>query len=729
LDNERLGREKRGVKMRVEADELTGGRASTVVVCSERLAARVALAGGSLLITLGTSKGDWVLTRPGNTDEPASAASTGSGPLRWELDVVEGADSAYVTAVGRSEELVQSICLLVRGAGNWLEVTETLSSTGRALPALEAFESRWRLSGGGEVREVFTPSLVPEEGDLVGQHMFRAPVLVAESGEMGVALVVDIEELGKAVSIPAALNLLRVAEGNVELIVGLHAQQVRGHVFHTRRAPTSDAVAGTISHRYFLGLFPNPGPGATLAAARKKIWAVGQADRAGRQLEQGGEEFARQIYPGALERLWAETVLAGRRVGAITANRSYARDVWFSCWFNPLRSSYGLYHYGVVLGKDDWVAMARATRALALSAPGSGGFFPTVFVFGDNRWVGSHHQGGGPGIFHLMDMSWTMYQLLQWHRDLEADEESIARALAYAKALAGAQRTDGGLPAYIDREGAPVTRVDHSALLRDLRGGEGDPYVPEMLEGRWSEARFVESAEDSASLLFLATLAGLLPSRDEALGDVLGTARGIARYLAERVVPSARWTDFEVYFSCSPKDLDFYDHRSGQWPQNTLCMHHAAAGLLALHEVTGEMEYLELAVRVMDRLCLYQQVWGPPWLGLSAYGGYGVMNTDGEWNDARQAQFAETHLAFGRATGEQEHIERAVAAARAAFTTTFSPAAASRYSGWWRSPQGMAAENHGHGGRDELNGVSGFDWGTGSALATAAYFERQRVPL
>ena len=27
----------------------------------------------------------------------------------------------------------------------------------------------------------------------------------------------------------------------------------------------------------------------------------------------------------------------------------------------------------------------------------------------------------------------------------------------------------------------------------------------------------------------------------------------------------------------------------------------------------------------------------------SAFGGYGVMNTDGEWNDARQAQFAETH--------------------------------------------------------------------------------------
>ncbi len=85
----------------------------------------------------------------------------------------------------------------------------------------------------------------------------------------------------------------------------------------------------------------------------------------------------------------------------------------------------------------------------------------------------------------------------------------------------------------------------------------------------------------------------------------------MARYLGERVVPSARWTDFEVYFSCSPKSLDFYDHRSGQWPQNTLCMQHGAAGFLELFEVTGEVGYLELAGRAMDRLCLYQQVWAP----------------------------------------------------------------------------------------------------------------------
>jgi hypothetical protein len=703
-----------------------------VVVGSGTVVVRAAVADDKPDIAVGVVDGVWVLRRVDETEGQASAAEAVAAEwatLQWDVDVLEGEAGTSVTLTGRSEQLVRAVCLTVRPAGKWLEVTETISSLGGPLPALEAFESRWRFTPGGEIREVFTPSLVPEEGDLVGQHMMRAPVLAVESAGMAVALAVDIDLLDKTGPIPAALSLLRLDDDQVDLVVGLHAQEVRGHVFHTGRGATGVPAARTMSHGYRLGLFPNPGTGEALKAARRKIWALGQGDRAARPLEQPGVEYARQIYPRALELLWAEAVLDGRRVGAITSNRSYAGDVWFSSWLNPTRSSYGLFHYGLALENDDWVERARATRALVLSAPSAGGFFPTIFVFGDNRWVDSHHQGGGPGVFHLMDMSWTMYQLLRWHQDLEPDQETLGRARSYAAALGRVQRADGGLPAYVDREGTPVTAVDRAALLRDLEGGGGEPYVTEMLASRWGEARFVESAEDAASLLFLVTLARLLPAGDDQYEGLVAAARGIARYLAEHVFTTAKWADFEVYFSCSPKSLDFYDHRSGQWPQNTLCMQHAADGLLGLFEATGEHGYLELAGRAMDRLSLYQQVWDPPWLGLSAFGGYGVMNTDGEWNDARQAQFAETHFAFARVTGEQEHLERAMAAARAAFTTIFLPVAASRYSGWWREPQGMAAENHGHGGADQLNGVSGFDWGSGSALATAAFFERQKVQL
>jgi hypothetical protein len=692
-------------------------------------ALRVSVAGGAIEVSLGPLGGALILRRVDGAPDGVCSGLGRQTQLRWSLETEASDQASCASAVGWSEDLVQAICVTVRPGSQWVEVTESLSSSeASTLLPVGGVQSRWHFAPGAAISEVFAPSLVPEQGDLVGQHMLRSPVLVAESAEAGVVLAVDVDVLRKA-RVPAALSLLKGADGEVDLVVGLRSQEKRGHIFHRERQVTSGTEAQTMWHRYHLGLFPGPGQGASLAAARRKVWSVAQADRAARPLDQAAEEYARQIYPPVIEHLWRETVLDGRRVGAITTNRSYDGDVWFSSWFNPLRSSYGLYHYGAVLGRDDWLEMARATRSLVLSAPLAGGFLPTVFVFGEDGWVESHHQGGGPGIFHVMDMSWTMYQLLRWHRDLETDEESIDFARNYAGALATLQRGDGGLPAYINKDGEPVTSVDRAALITDLEGRGGDPYVLDMMKSRWSEARFVASAEDAASLLFLATLASQLPPGHPGQPEILETARRIAGYLAEHVVPAAKWTDFEAYFSCSPKSLDFYDRRSGQWPQNTLCMQHAAAGLLALHEVTGERDYLVLAGRVMDRLSLYQQVWDPPWLSLNAFGGYGAMNTDGEWNDARQAQFAETHWEFGRVTEEQEHIDRAIAAARAAFTTIFLPVSASKYSGWWRSPRGMAAENHGHGGRDELNGVSGFDWGSGSALATAAYFDRRKVRL
>ena len=391
--------------------------------------------------------------------------------LRWDLETGTNEGASWVTATGWSEDLVQAICITVRPGAQWFEVTECLSSSEVRKPlGVTGFQSQWHFAPGGVIGEVFTPNLIPIEGDLVGQHVLRSPVLVAESAGVGVVLAVDVDVLRKA-RVPAALSLLRASDDEADLVVGLHRQEIREHVFHQERGGAIGPEVQTLWHCYHLGFFPKPQQGTSLAAARKKIWSIARADGASRPLDQTAEEYARQIYPRAIEQLWRETVVDGRRVGAITTNRSYRGDVWFSCWFNPLRGSYGLYHYGGVLGRDDWVAMARATRSLALAAPLSGGFLPTVFVFGEDRWVESHHQGGGPGIFHVMDISWTMYQLLRWHHDLEPDEESVIRARTYASALAAVQRPDGGLPAYIDKEGNPVTSVDRAGADR----GPGGP--------------------------------------------------------------------------------------------------------------------------------------------------------------------------------------------------------------------------------------------------------------
>jgi hypothetical protein len=63
-------------------------------------------------------------------------------------------------------------------------------------------------------------------------------------------------------------------------------------------------------------------------------------------------------------------------------------------------------------------------------------------------------------------------------------------------------------------------------------------------------------------------------------------------------------------------------------------------------------------------------------------------------------------MRFFAATRKREYFERGVAALRAMFSLFESPA----------SPR--TAENYAHGGRDEVAGVTGLHWGTGSSVVS-----------
>jgi hypothetical protein len=81
-------------------------------------------------------------------------------------------------------------------------------------------------------------------------------------------------------------------------------------------------------------------------------------------------------------------------------------------------------------------------------------------------------------------------------------------------------------------------------------------------------------------------------------------------------------------------------------------------------------------------------------------GGFTTQNTDAEWSDARQSYAATILLDYFRATANTEYLERAVAAARS--TLAVAP---------W--------ENWAHTGYiDEPGSLTGFHWGTGSAMTS-----------
>jgi hypothetical protein len=170
--------------------------------------------------------------------------------------------------------------------------------------------------------------------------------------------------------------------------------------------------------------------------------------------------------------------------------------------------------------------------------------------------------------------------------------------------------------------------------------------------------------------------------------------------------------------------------------------------MLALYRLTGDAKWLRHGEYLLSILSFYQQVWDPPQLRGYLYGGFGVMNTDGEWNDGRQARFVSTYADYYQETGEIEYLERAVAACRAAFAlmdmaenhengindTVMGEKLGVRpkVAGGRAEPgMGYAGENiyhrlqnrEWHGGRD-LTHWTGMNWSAGGGLAAAAYLER-----
>ncbi len=136
----------------------------------------------------------------------------------------------------------------------------------------------------------------------------------------------------------------------------------------------------------------------------------------------------------------------------------------------------------------------------------------------------------------------------------------------------------------------------------------------------------------------------------------------------------------------------------------------------------GHPEYMVAARKALDVMSLYQNVWPISYRRIAyTYGGFGVQNSDGEYDDARQSQFAETLCDFGVETGRPDLFERGVAAARASLALINHPL--HERLGIYPNPNyplGLEPENDGHGGSDEQNGRSGFDWAEGSGLAGIA---------
>ncbi|HWL84855.1 MAG TPA: hypothetical protein VNO21_03590, partial [Polyangiaceae bacterium] len=381
------------------------------------------------------------------------------------------------------------------------------------------------------------------------------------------------------------------------------------------------------------------------------------------------------------------------------------RSIWNQAWFSTQRCANGLLRYARQIGSADLENRARQMTEIALAAPQRDGLFPARLVAehatGGWRWSNSDRRppSASEDACHIVDAAFTCRMLLEWYA-LTGDERARAYVVRFADRLVALQRRSGAFPGWVEPDGR----------------------VPaELAEGP-------ESAVSATLLLELAR------SADQTwTGPAVAwrqAARAALSFL-EDVAQRGRWEDFETYYSCSrwgaPDLMGQRVPRNGVYKQNTLSIAWCAAAFLEGFRATHHDRLLSLARRCIDELSLYQAVWDPPFLPAPAHGGFGVMNADSEWNDARQSLFAPLFLELGRETGDPELTERGISALRASFSMLYCPENAAlarayeqRFPFFGPETYGFMMENQGHSGADPVGTFTIFTWGNGSALAAAA---------
>ena len=467
----------------------------------------------------------------------------------------------------------------------------------------------------------WAPHLAPEDGWVIGQHVFRSPAMVVSEGAKTVAVVPDLSICGTNLETPWFMD---VDAPNKTLSVGMAKTDIPVHVGY-RKVGTMMFEAGTVSLGFFVSLYENESePRNPWERVSRFLW-----ERHARPLLAKGEpltvpmdRYVEHVYKWAFESwadaVWQEFEIDGKRVGSpafiinVTESPNYPGEVnlreflsvWNQAWFSSLRGASGVFRYAQRTGNAMLTERANLTKEFALAAPQRDGIFPTVYrtemeqveIDGKkyNRskgwetgyWTNSNRVPWERGVtdkwFHVLDMSWTCLLLLRWHEELEEDARILPYCVTYAEKLLTLQDADGFFPGWLH---------------------------PETLEPSEALAQGPETSMSVTFLLKLAELTGEQKYRTAALNAMDA--------VIDDPVADGRWEDFETFWSCGQWGKEQYlgkkIPRNGFYKQCNFSMFWTAEALLATHRTTGDDRYLKWGTRTLNELSMCQQVWQPPY--------------------------------------------------------------------------------------------------------------------
>jgi hypothetical protein len=571
------------------------------------------------------------------------------------------------------------------------------------------------------------PHLAPGEDMTIGDKAFRSPAIILEDEHRRVALIPDLSSMEAGRPVP---HIMDYVQREHELYYGVSAYEETGHVYY--RLNPKPVPMEELCIQFFLveWLKEEGEEKRDFRQVEHFLWE--RFAKTNMALSESPEDIVHslQVYPyyaydWAFNRwkdvCWQQFSIGDREVGGVvfivTAKQKPGhgqmdiwrepKSLWNQAWFCSLRTAYGYWQGGHRFNRPNWTEKAEKALEFALSAPQTNGLFPGYYQAGDDnkwecgRWYMSapRRPGGHEEYVHLLDASWTCYWLLKWYRDIRKDPRILSYVVRYAERLVSLQRTDGGFPAWV----RPDTL-------------ECSPYL-------------AESPEASMHAMLLC----LLQEVDSAF-YYASEAEKAAAYVLDHIVSEGKWEDFETYWSCSRewegKQYGVKDPRSGLYNQCNFGIYWTAEALAALYKLTGSGRWLDAGERVLAEASLYQQIWEPPYIPVPTLGGFGVMNSDDEWNDARQSLFALTYYEYYRCTGNESYLARSMWAIKASFYMMYCPENPvvkkiyeSVHTHFGERDYGFHMENFNHHDGTQVAGLGEFtifDWGCGAASSSLA---------
>ncbi|GAB2572271.1 hypothetical protein [Gracilibacillus alcaliphilus] len=604
--------------------------------------------------------------------------------------------------------------------------TDRISGIQLVMPIPEAYTCTWKTH------------LAPEPDMVIGDRVFRSPTIVAENAERMCTLVPDLHDIKENRVIPHVMDY--VQQGHY-FMYGLSNYEATGHVYYRIR-PRENKVGNEITFQFYLVQWKKRKTGSKrdYRPLEKYLWEkfacneslVKEVGENPSVSLQALEPYVRHTYNWSFHHwasvCWQEFDQKGSRVGShvfiVTANQKPGKgseevwrekkSIWNQAWFSSIRSTYGYALWGRHWKDESLIEKAEKSLQFTLSAPQMNGLFPGCYEAGaDKKWENgswrmSSDRQPDPSLqdyVHLLDASWTCYWLLKWYRDIERKEIILQYVKKYVERLLLLQYSDGNFPAWVR-----PTDLDVSEYLK-------------------------ESPETSVHVMLLCLLYEIDPDP-----DYIEAAEKAGKYVLQHIVSQGRWEDFETYWSCSRewsgKQYRKKDARSGLYNQCNFGIYWTAEALKDLFKATNKGDYLEYGEQVLAEMSLFQQIWQPPFYTVPTIGGFGVMTSDDEWNDARQSLFSLTYLDYYQITGKDRYKYRGLLAMKASFYMMYCPENKevkklyeATHPHFNQMDYGFHMENFNHadsGSKNQVGEFTIFDWGNGAAAASLAEITLKR---